>query len=87
MLHKLLKAYASYNVEISYCQGMNYVMGFLYICIQNEEATFKAFTSLIDKFFQNFFSKDLAKLKLLFYQFDHCLNLFLPKIADHFKVK
>ena len=79
-------AFASENREISYCQGMNYIMGFLYINIKDEEKTFKAFTYLIDLYFENMFTKDLYKLKLLFFQFDRCLALFLPNLADHFKV-
>lgn len=65
---------------------MNYIMGFMYINIKDEETTFKAFTYLINLYFENMFTKDLYKLKVLFYQFEKCLGLFIPNLADHFKV-
>lgn len=85
-LKSLLLAFAHQNREISYCQGMNYIMGFLYINIKDEEKTYKCFSYLIDLYFENMFTKDLYKLKLLFFQFERCLALFVPDLADHFKV-
>lgn len=80
-------AFAYVNREISYCQGMNYIMGFLYIHLKDEDKTYKCFTYLINMYFEDMFTKDLDKLKLLFFQFERCLALYIPDLADHFKVK
>lgn len=32
VLTNILKTYAFFNPEIEYCQGMNFVAGFLFIC-------------------------------------------------------
>ncbi len=42
MLTNVLKTYAFFNPEIEYCQGMNFVAGFLFLVFRNEEQTFKA---------------------------------------------
>ena len=65
---------------------MNYIMGFIYNRFKDEEKTFKIFNIILDEYFKNMFCKEFAKLKLLFYQFDRCLALFLPELSEHFKV-
>ncbi len=42
VLTDILKAYAFYNKEIEYCQGMNFIAGFLLMVLKNEETAFKA---------------------------------------------
>lgn len=85
-MENLLKVYAFNNKDISYCQGMNYIMGFIYIRFMDEEKTYKFFNIILEKYFKNMFCKEFAQLKLLFYQFDRCLALFLPELSEHFKV-
>jgi hypothetical protein len=41
VLISLLKTYAYYNPEIEYCQGMNYIAGFLLAMVKDEEVAFK----------------------------------------------
>ena len=41
-LTNVLKTYAFFNPEIEYCQGMNFVAGFLFLVFRDEEKTFKA---------------------------------------------
>lgn len=50
VLTNLLKTYAFFNPEIEYCQGMNFIAGFLYLVFRDEEMAFKAMLSLIDRF-------------------------------------
>ena len=47
-LHNLLKLYAFHNPTISYTQGMNFIMGFIYTVMEDEELTFRCFASLIN---------------------------------------
>lgn len=42
ILTNILKTYAFFNPEIEYCQGMNFIAGFLYIVFRDEENAFKA---------------------------------------------
>ena len=46
---------------------MNYIIGFLYINFQNDNATLAFFVTLLDNYFKGMFSKDLEKLKVMFY--------------------
>lgn len=36
VLHSLLRIYAYFHKDISYCQGMNYIAGYLYLKTKNE---------------------------------------------------
>jgi hypothetical protein len=84
ILHGLLRLYAHYNPEVSYCQGMNFVMGFIYCLYESEEVTFKIFAGMMNKFMKNIFENDLTHLRLIFYQYDRLVGIFLPDLADHF---
>jgi len=42
ILTNILKTYAFFNPEIEYCQGMNFVAGYLYLVFKDEEVAFKA---------------------------------------------
>ena len=50
MLTQVLKTYAFYNPEIEYCQGMNFIVGFLLMVFNDEETAFKALQSLVVRF-------------------------------------
>ena len=49
-LTDILKTYAYYNKEIEYCQGMNFIAGFLLMVLKDEETAFKAMIQLLDRF-------------------------------------
>ena len=86
ILKNLLKTYAFYNEELGYCQGMNYVVGTLYLQLQDEALTFKTLVSLIDKFqMKELFISSLPKLKLFFYTLDRIIGLILPELHEKFK--
>lgn len=86
MLFNLLEMFASTDSNHSYCQGMNYVMGFLLLKFKDEKMTYQAFCRLMDIHLKEAYSKNFTKLKILFYQFEQCLSLFLPSIYNHLKV-
>ena len=86
LLKNILKSYAYYNLEVGYCQGMNYIVGTIYLQVQNEELAFKILVALIDKFqMKNLFISSLPKLKQFFYQLDRIIGLFLPELHEKFK--
>ena len=79
ILTNILKTYAFFDPEIEYCQGMNFVAGFLYLFFRDEETSFKALLEMVDKFdMAELFNADLPKLKLFFYQLDRLLSIWLP---------
>lgn len=86
ILKNILKTYSFYNPELGYCQGMNYIVGTIYLQIQDEALAFKILISLIDKFqMKSLFIKNLPKLKQFFYQLDRIIGLFLPELHEKFK--
>lgn len=67
-LTSVLKTYAFFNQEIEYCQGMNFIAGFLIMMFHSEELAFKSMNELVERFdMADFFNSDLPKLKLFFY--------------------
>lgn len=85
-LKNILRTYAFYNSEIKYCQGMNFLAGFLLMFFKDEKLAFKAFSGLIDKFGMNeLFKEDLPLLKLFFYKLDRLISMYLPDLYSHFK--
>ena len=86
-MKNLLRCYAYYNPETSYCQGMNYIVGFLLLNFKDEELTFKCFLSLMEYYLEGLFTKEFKRLKLLFYQYNRLLHICLPNLAQHFKVR
>ncbi len=83
----ILKTYAFFNPEIEYCQGMNFVAGFLFLVFRDEEKSFKALQEIIEvNNMAELFNQELPKLKLFFYQLDRLINILLPELHSHFKV-
>lgn len=82
-LRNILRTFAFYNPNVGYCQGMNYVAGTLYINLQDEELAFKCLVGLIEKYdMTTLFTKNLPKLKLLFYQLDRIIGILLPDLHE-----
>jgi hypothetical protein len=46
-LYNVLKAYANYDTEVGYVQGMNYVVGLMLFYINNEEPVFWCLVALM----------------------------------------
>lgn len=56
MLHSLLRTYAHFHKDIGYCQGMNYLAGYLYIKLGNEEDCYRVFEHLMEIRFKEIFA-------------------------------
>lgn len=50
VLISVLRAYALFNPEIEYCQGLNYVAGLLLMVFNDPEVAFRALTVIVDRF-------------------------------------
>lgn len=86
-LKKILKTYAIVNPDLNYCQGMNFIAGFLYLVMDKEEAlAFAVMREIIERYaMSNLFNTELPMLKLMFYQLDRLISINLPDLHNHFK--
>lgn len=48
-LYNVLNAYAMYDRDVSYCQGMNFIVALLLKHLDSEEDTFYSFVYLMEK--------------------------------------
>ncbi|CAD8161073.1 unnamed protein product [Paramecium octaurelia] len=85
VLQSLLRIYAFYNQEVGYCQGMNYIAGYIYLTFQDQVTAYKAFDRMMNLYFKDLYINDFSKLKIGFYQFDRLLQVFLPELSQHLK--
>ena len=67
-LRKILTSYAVCNPELNYCQGMNFIAGFLYLLFHDEALSFAVMRELIRRYnMGRMFDTSLPMLKLNFY--------------------
>ena len=75
LIENVLKAYAYYNAEVGYCQGMNYLAGTLNLVFKEEEQVFWAMCGLIKKFkMEELYCEELPRLKFFFYTLDRLIG-------------
>lgn len=87
-LRRILTTYAVINPELDYCQGMNFIAGFLYLIFKDEALSFAVLRDIIHKFsMSKLFNTELPMLKLIFYQLDRLISILLPDLHSHFKVR
>ena len=86
-LNNILKTFAVVNKNLDYCQGMNFVAGFLFLLFGKEALAYGVLKELISKFkMSETLNKELPMLKLNFYQLDRLISIVLPDLHAHFKV-
>lgn len=82
-LINILKTYAYYDPNIQYCQGMNFIVGFLYLLLQDESLSFNFLNALIEKFkMGQLYSQDVPLLRAIFYQMDRLIYLHYPHLTS-----
>lgn len=87
-LKNILQAYSYYKPEVGYCQGMNYIVGTLYLVNKDERFCFNAIDEIIKKFkMERLYSSDLSKLKYFFYILDRLIGIKLPDVHKIFKAE
>lgn len=86
-LNCILKTFAYYDKSIDYCQGMNYLVGFLRYVLPDDETSFKALIVLIDKYkLREIYKKDMPLLFFSFFVIEILLNKFVPELHLHLKL-
>ena len=83
-LQRVLKAYAVHHPEFGYCQGMNFVAGFIMMIYNDETTTFRVLVALMRKFkIEELFDSQLPRLRLFFFQLDRLVGVAEPELCSH----
>eukprot|EP01130_Rhizamoeba_saxonica_P016640 TRINITY_DN7733_c0_g1_i1.p1 TRINITY_DN7733_c0_g1~~TRINITY_DN7733_c0_g1_i1.p1 ORF type:complete len:637 (+),score=119.18 TRINITY_DN7733_c0_g1_i1:27-1913(+) len=82
-IRRISSAYAIKDPEIGYCQGMNFIIGILLLCM-DEESAFWTFYIMLQKYgLRILFERDLANLNNVLKQFSLCIEHHLPDLNNH----
>lgn len=86
-LWNVLNAYASYNADLGYCQGMNFVAGLLLIISDfNEEESFGVFVCLMDHLgLAGFYGEKLPLFRRYLRACNKLVKETVPDLYDHFE--
>ena len=81
----VLYTVAQLNNGIKYCQGMNFIVQFLFEIYGEEEAFYIFLSFFKNTEYSTIYAKDLEKLKVFFYIFKRILSLLEPELSSYFK--
>ncbi|XP_061830704.2 growth hormone-regulated TBC protein 1-A [Nerophis lumbriciformis] len=62
-LYNVLRAYGQHNPTVGYCQGMNFIAGFLLIITKDEEKSFWLMDALLGRILPDYYSPGMLGLK------------------------
>ena len=83
-LYNVLKAYANYDNEVGYVQGLNYIVGLLLFYIPDEEQVFWCLYSLMQKRnWRQVYTFNFPKLKSLTRLLEERLKQEFPRVLRH----
>lgn len=83
-LYHVVKAYALYDPECGYCQGMQFIVGPLLLNMPEEEA-FCVLVHLMENYdLRGHFIPNMPSLQLRLFQFDRLVEDMLPMLHAHF---
>lgn len=85
-LQKILLAYSNSDLEVNYCQGMGFIVGFFLIYLVEDEA-FRLFYTIFQSpqfNLRKIFLPNFEEVKKILYTFDKLLLKFLPNLHQHF---
>lgn len=83
-LFKVCKAYAVYDDEVGYCQGLSFLVASLLLHMPEEQA-FCVFARIMQHYgLRNLFRNNFDELYLKFYQLEHLLEDQIPDLHKHF---
>ncbi|KAI7903323.1 rab-GTPase-TBC domain-containing protein [Cokeromyces recurvatus] len=78
----VLRAYAQYNPQLEYCQGMGRLAGLMLMQMTAEES-FWLLVATIDKYMNGYFTPSLSQLRIDAYIIEQLLKDHNPKLAHH----
>lgn len=83
-LFKVCKAYAVYDEEVGYCQGLSFLVAALLLHMPEEQA-FCVFARIMQNYgLRDLFRNNFDELYLKFYQLEHLLEDNMPDLYQHF---
>ncbi|KAJ1340342.1 hypothetical protein BSLG_005044 [Batrachochytrium salamandrivorans] len=85
-LRKVLRAYALYNTELGYCQGMGMIVGLLLMRMQPED-TFWLLVAILQNYIKGYHSVNLYELRVDASAFELALQKYLKPIANYMVLK
>lgn len=86
-LRNVLKAFAVFDPQVGYCQGMGFIAA-LFLMYMDECCAFWMLVSVLDDEMygmRGFFLSDMPRIPLMFYQFQHLLLKHLPHLSAHLR--
>jgi hypothetical protein len=85
-LFNVLKAYAVYDTEVSYCQGTNYIVAMLLKNNNSERACFWSFVQIMnDKKWRDLFTIKTPKLLRMLDLIDNSIKNNIPDLYEYFE--
>ncbi len=87
-LISLLNTYAYINQKVQYCQGMNFLTGFLLLQFGDEMVALRFLKCLVERYnMHELFTQDVPLLKQFFYKLDRLVHLHYPELSSAFRVE
>lgn len=84
-LFKVCKAYAAYDEEVGYCQGLSFLVAALLLHMPEEQA-FCVFVRIMQNYgLRDLFRNNFDVLYLKFFQLERLLEDHMPDLYQHFK--
>ncbi|GAB0100177.1 rab GTPase-activating protein 1-like [Sergentomyia squamirostris] len=83
-LYKVSKAYAVYDSEVGYCQGLSFIAASLLLHMPEEEAFSVLVALMYDYGLRDLYKHGFESLYLRLYQLNRLLKDQLPKLYEHF---
>ncbi|XP_066090899.1 growth hormone-regulated TBC protein 1 isoform X2 [Saccopteryx bilineata] len=62
-LYNVLLAYGHHNQDVGYCQGMNFIAGYLILITKDEEESFWLLDALVGRILPDYYSPEMLGLK------------------------
>ncbi|KEP60024.1 UNVERIFIED_CONTAM: TBC domain-containing protein [Hammondia hammondi] len=84
-LFNVLKAYAIFNPDVGYCQGMGFLSGILLMYMDEEDAFYMLVCLLHKHNMQGLFTPGLPTLEKYFFQFQRLLQKHMPRLSVHLR--
>ncbi|KAM6099619.1 growth hormone-regulated TBC protein 1 isoform 3-T3 [Theristicus caerulescens] len=81
-LYNVLVAYGHHNKAVGYCQGMNFIAGYLILITKNEEESFWLLDALIGRILPDYYSPAMLGLKTDQEVLGELVKMKVPAVAE-----
>ncbi|XP_026563160.1 growth hormone-regulated TBC protein 1 [Pseudonaja textilis] len=81
-LYNVLVAYGHHNPSVGYCQGMNFIAGYLILITRNEEESFWLLDALIGRILPDYYSPEMMGLKIDQDVLGFLVKMKIPAVAE-----